>query len=594
MEGGRRIYTRRQWDNFYREWNVEKKRKLNKNCKYKSSGFSGNGSSELDGNGDSSDVVVPGDGSTSRMVGKIVGKKAAVGGNSGNDDNFPFTEELEKKKKKRRNAGRETNDHGDYIELLIESADPHLDSAGKVVKAVDNNRKGKGKEKFVSGAGNVGSKDEDEDGDESCSSLLDEKNSYFDNEYIDFLDESKKDHGDYTELLDESEKVIQEVEKSRKDKGKEKIVSDAGNVSSEEEDEDKDETLTVGEEEFALQSILSEKTDNQVEESSKKVKENAVSADNFSTDGGEPPGSPLNEKDPDYDDDYTEFLEEYLAFLAHRREMSENGVERNNGEVEDKKSGSDIGNASEKKDSDDCSESFALSSDSIEELEKWAEKKKKMNRKRKGKMKLEIPDDNVSPKVEGENDDYIKDSEHHQGPAYHLRSRSVSKCEMKENELRNVRNPLPASKEDLGSEPSSDEDKKNDTRMKNHVSKDKKKVDHPNKRRKSKHGLGDLNFKKILLNSISENVDVTKNNLQFCKENIPEELPLKFQFEDKDPAPPEKNEWEKEIDSLFVDLQTGLQELKDSLTTQPLVGSYGDSLAFLKLCFIDPPTMFNF
>lgn len=662
---GRKIYTRRQWDNYYREWNEEKKRKLSQSCE--TSGFSGNGSSEhgccekgVDGNGKSSEfaegIDVPGDGSTSTMLGKIVGEKSRLSGSSSNGDNFSFKEGLNRNKKKRRKGGSEMNDPGDYTELLIDSTDPHLDSSGT---AVDKNMKGKEKEQRVSG------------------SLLDKKNAYFDTEYTEFLDELEKnkkrrrntDHRDYTELLIESENVVKEVEKNKKGKVKEEIVTDAVNVSSEDEDEDEDETLTVGEEEietdadnvnsedededgdetltvgeegietdddnvssegeaededetftvgeeeiltdddnvssegkdededetltageeeFTLQSILSEKTDNRVEESSKKVEEKAVLVDNFSTDSGESRGSPLSEKHSDYDEDYLEFLEEYLAVPPSCKEKSENGVDTNNEAVDDIKCRSDVGDASEKKDNDDCSESFALSSDSTYKLEKWAEKKKKMNKKGKRKEKLEITGDNVSPKVEGLDNVNIKD-----GPAYRLRSRSVSKCEMKEKDPVNVRNPLPASKENWGSEPTSDEDKKDDCRMRNHVNKDKKNVEHPSKRTKLKHGLGELNFKKILLNSISKNVDIPKNNLQFCNENIPGQLPLKFRFEDEDPTPPEKMEWEKEIDSLFVDLQTGLQEVKDSLTTtQPSVGSYYDALAFKPVSLILP--MFRF
>ncbi|XP_019179594.1 PREDICTED: SNF2 domain-containing protein CLASSY 3-like isoform X2 [Ipomoea nil] len=434
MDGSRRIYTRNQWD---KRWNEEKKRKLSQSCKNESSGFTGNGSSEH--------------GSTSRMVGKIVGEKAGGSGSSGNGDNFSFMEGLNRNKKKRRI---------------------------------------------------------------------------------------------------ESENVVKEVEKNKKVKVKEKIVTEANNVSSEGEDEDED---AAGDEEFALQSILSEKTDNRAEESSKKVEAKAVLADNFSTDSGESRGSPLNEKNSDYDDDYFEFLEEYLAVPPSGKEKSKHGVEMNNEAVDDIKCGSD------------ASESFALSSDSTENLEKWAEKKK-MNEKGKRKAKLEIIDDDVSPKVEGLDNVNIKD-----GPAYRLRSRSVSKYEMKEKDPANVTNPLPPPKEDWGSETSSD-DKKDDCCVRIHVNKDKKNVERPSKRRKGKHGLGELNFKKILLNSILKDVDITKNNLQFCNENIPGQLPLKFRFEDEVPTPPEKMEWEIEIDSLFVDLQTGLQEDKDSLTTtQPSV-----------------------
>nr|GMC80680.1 SNF2 domain-containing protein CLASSY 3-like isoform X1 [Ipomoea batatas]GMC85151.1 SNF2 domain-containing protein CLASSY 3-like isoform X1 [Ipomoea batatas] len=167
---GRKIYTRRQWDNYYREWNEEKKRKLSQSCE--SSGFSGNGSSEhgccekgVDGNGKSSEfaegIDVPGDGSTSTMLGKIVGEKSRLSGSSSNGDNFSFKEGLNRNKKKRRKGGSEMNDPGDYTELLIDSTDPHLDSSGT---AVDKNMKGKEKEQRVSG------------------SLLDKKNAYFDTE----------------------------------------------------------------------------------------------------------------------------------------------------------------------------------------------------------------------------------------------------------------------------------------------------------------------------------------------------------------------------------------------------------------------------
>ncbi|CAA2964743.1 Hypothetical predicted protein [Olea europaea subsp. europaea] len=67
---------------------------------------------------------------------------------------------------------------------------------------------------------------------------------------------------------------------------------------------------------------------------------------------------------------------------------------------------------------------------------------------------------------------------------------------------------------------------------------------------------------KMLINSIEKEAQepVKKHTSVDINAMNPKSLPFKFRFEDEEPSPPEKSEWEKEIDSLFCDLDMGLRE----------------------------------
>lgn len=74
--------------------------------------------------------------------------------------------------------------------------------------------------------------------------------------------------------------------------------------------------------------------------------------------------------------------------------------------------------------------------------------------------------------------------------------------------------------------------------------------------KKKTHGTKNLESIKMLINSIEKEAHepVEKHNSVDIDAMNPKSLPFKFRFEDEDPSPPEKSEWEKEIDSHFCDL----------------------------------------
>ncbi|KAI5669496.1 hypothetical protein M9H77_19349 [Catharanthus roseus] len=71
-----------------------------------------------------------------------------------------------------------------------------------------------------------------------------------------------------------------------------------------------------------------------------------------------------------------------------------------------------------------------------------------------------------------------------------------------------------------------------------------------------------IDFMNILSDSIWEKSDALKEKLTPLVEKSPDKyaLPLKFRFEDEEPAPPEKDEAQKEVDNLFADLEMGWTE----------------------------------
>ncbi|XP_022896342.1 SNF2 domain-containing protein CLASSY 4-like [Olea europaea var. sylvestris] len=66
---------------------------------------------------------------------------------------------------------------------------------------------------------------------------------------------------------------------------------------------------------------------------------------------------------------------------------------------------------------------------------------------------------------------------------------------------------------------------------------------------------------KMLVDLIEKEADGPKEYFAPLNNN-PNSLPLKFRFEDEEPSPPEKSEWEKELESLFCDLNMGLREIE--------------------------------
>ncbi|XP_027085880.2 SNF2 domain-containing protein CLASSY 3 [Coffea arabica] len=73
----------------------------------------------------------------------------------------------------------------------------------------------------------------------------------------------------------------------------------------------------------------------------------------------------------------------------------------------------------------------------------------------------------------------------------------------------------------------------------------------PSKRRER-----DVDYMNILLGSMVKDDEQTKENPFGFEDNGPTHtLPLKFRFDDEDPAPPEKEDWQKEIDDLFTEME---------------------------------------
>ncbi|KAL2505075.1 SNF2 domain-containing protein CLASSY 3 [Abeliophyllum distichum] len=98
-----------------------------------------------------------------------------------------------------------------------------------------------------------------------------------------------------------------------------------------------------------------------------------------------------------------------------------------------------------------------------------------------------------------------------------------------------------------------------------------KEADEPTPRKKKTCAARNLDSIKMLVDSIEKEAyfdSIEKEAYEPVEKQAsvddsamnPKSLPLKFRFEDEEPSPPEKSEWEKEVDSLFCDSDMGLRE----------------------------------
>ncbi|KAG5592715.1 hypothetical protein H5410_043229 [Solanum commersonii] len=155
----------------------------------------------------------------------------------------------------------------------------------------------------------------------------------------------------------------------------------------------------------------------------------------------------------------------------------------------------------------------------------------------------------------------VKGEKNNKGRSYLLRPRSLPKSKKKKLNHGNCNRPI------LLSESSSEEDCDVDESVQNVVQKDAvRKV-----RKTRKKILKDSEFLKFVVDSII-NVDdhdkLTPPEEKEQKEQVPvkETLPLIFRFEDEEPLPPEKEEWEKGVDDLFVEMDMCILESRIGFT----------------------------
>uniref|UniRef100_M0ZNS9 ATP-dependent helicase n=1 Tax=Solanum tuberosum TaxID=4113 RepID=M0ZNS9_SOLTU len=155
----------------------------------------------------------------------------------------------------------------------------------------------------------------------------------------------------------------------------------------------------------------------------------------------------------------------------------------------------------------------------------------------------------------------VKGEKNNKGRSYLLRPRSLPKSKTKKLNHGNCSSPI------LLSESSSEEDCDVDESVQNVVQKDAvRKV-----RKTRKKILKDSEFLKFVVDSMI-NVDdhdkLTPLEEKEQKEQVPvkETLPLIFRFEDEDPLPPEKEEWEKGVDDLFVEMDMCILESRIGFT----------------------------
>ncbi|KAH0705703.1 hypothetical protein KY285_010242 [Solanum tuberosum] len=87
-------------------------------------------------------------------------------------------------------------------------------------------------------------------------------------------------------------------------------------------------------------------------------------------------------------------------------------------------------------------------------------------------------------------------------------------------------------------------------------------------RKNRKKILEESEFLKFIVKSIKNVNDHNKVTPPEKKEHVfvKETLPLIYGFEDREPLPPEKEEWEKEIDNLFVEMNMCIEELHIGFT----------------------------
>ncbi|MCD7468299.1 hypothetical protein HAX54_006351 [Datura stramonium] len=173
--------------------------------------------------------------------------------------------------------------------------------------------------------------------------------------------------------------------------------------------------------------------------------------------------------------------------------------------------------------------------------------------------RMESEDDDVSCPTKKENNEERKDEsngglvpqlavegEKHRGRAYLLRPHSLSKSMKKKLNHGNCSSPILLS-DDEESKSSSEEECEADESVQNDVQKDRK---------TRKKILKDSEFMKFVVESIINIDDPDKLTSPEEKEQVTvkETLPLILRFEKEEPLPQEKQEWEKEIEDLFAEM----------------------------------------
>lgn len=155
-----------------------------------------------------------------------------------------------------------------------------------------------------------------------------------------------------------------------------------------------------------------------------------------------------------------------------------------------------------------------------------------------------------------------------------LQPRSVPESKKKELSLGTYSQPVPVHENDDDSDSSDDDNAYSD-----HVAKKTKKSCEkveklPKKRGRPPKVVNVKNAINLLVDSIFDEGEALNKLLSPNDKKAPPQkvLPLKFGFEDEDPAPPEKEEWQKEIDSLFAELEMGLAEFDSDVNTSSMVG----------------------
>ncbi|MCD7460894.1 hypothetical protein HAX54_044696 [Datura stramonium] len=157
----------------------------------------------------------------------------------------------------------------------------------------------------------------------------------------------------------------------------------------------------------------------------------------------------------------------------------------------------------------------------------------------------------------------VEGEKHNKGRAYLLRPRSLSKSKKRKLNHGNCSSPILLS-DDEESKPSSEEDCKVDESVPDVVQKDVvRKI-----RKSRKKILKDSEFLKFVVDSIINIDDHDKLASPEGKDQVPvkETLPLIFRFGDEEHLPPAKEEWEKEIEDLFVEMDMCMLESRIGFT----------------------------
>ncbi|PHU00512.1 hypothetical protein BC332_30299 [Capsicum chinense] len=142
----------------------------------------------------------------------------------------------------------------------------------------------------------------------------------------------------------------------------------------------------------------------------------------------------------------------------------------------------------------------------------------------------------------------VEDEKHNKSRAYFLRPRSLSRSKKKKLNHESYSSPILIS-DDEESKSSSKEDCEVDDSVQNAVRKDRK---------TQNTVLEDSVFLKFAVDSTTHVDAHDKFTSPEEKEQAPEKetLPLIFRFEDEEPVSPEKEEWEKEMEGLFVEMDS--------------------------------------